>query len=30
MTRVKALLDTSTLSAAILPDHVHHAHALTQ
>src|SRR5438128_4006686 len=25
---MKALLDTSTLIAAMLPDHVHHAHAL--
>ena len=25
---MKVLLDTSTLIAAMLPDHVHHAHAL--
>lgn len=25
---MKALLDTSTLVAAMLPDHVHHAHAM--
>ena len=25
---MRALLDTSTLIAAMLPDHVHHAHAL--
>ena len=25
---MKALLDTSTLIAAVLPDHVHHAHSL--
>jgi predicted nucleic acid-binding protein len=25
---MKALLDTSMLIAAMLPDHVHHAHAL--
>ena len=25
---MKALLDTSTLVAAMLPDHVHHPHAL--
>ena len=28
MIGMKALLDTSTLIAAMLPDHVHHAHAL--
>jgi predicted nucleic acid-binding protein len=28
MIGMKALLDTSTLTAAMLPDHIHHAHAL--
>jgi len=28
MIGMKALLDTSTLIAAMLPDHVHHAHSL--